>query len=86
MAWLYLMLALVSGSVSLGLLAIWPLLVLANPVVWAATAVVAAFVLVDAAAVGRRRVAWCLAASVVLGPGCGLSVFLFLRASRSAAR
>ena len=78
-ALLYLALAVASGAVSVVLLALWPLLVLANPLVWAANAVVAAFVLVEAPAVGSLRAAGCLAATALLGPGCGLALFLFLR-------
>lgn len=78
-ALLYLALAVASGAVSVVLLALWPLLVLANPLLWAANAVVAAFVLVEAPAVGWPRAAGCLAAAALLGPGCGLALFLFLR-------
>jgi len=85
-ALLYLALAMASGSVSLALLTVWmgPALLLANPVVWGATAVAAVFMLMEAGTVGWRRVRWCLGATLLLGPGCGLSVFLFLRASRGA--
>jgi monoterpene epsilon-lactone hydrolase len=87
-AWLYLALAAGAGGVSLALLTVWlgPALVYANPVVWAATAVVLAFMLVDAGSVGWRRLPWCAAATLLLGPGFGLAVFLFLRASRGAGR
>ena len=78
-ALLYLALALASGAVSVVLLALWPLLLLANPLLWAASAVVAAFVLVEAPAIGWPRAAGCLAATGLLGPGCGLALFLFLR-------
>lgn len=78
-ALLYLALAVASGAVSVVLLALWPLLVLANPLVWAANAVVAAFVLVEAPAIGWPRAAGCLVATALLGPGCGLALFLFLR-------
>ena len=78
-AWLYLALALASGAVSVVLLALWPWLLLANPLLWAASAVVAAFVLVEAPAIGWPRAAGCLAATGLLGPGCGLALFLFLR-------
>ncbi len=78
-ALLYLALAVASGAVSVVLLALWPLLVLANPLVWAANAVVAAFVLVEAPAVGWPRAAGCLAATALLGPGCGLALFLYFR-------
>lgn len=76
---LYLALAVVSGAVSVVVLALWPLLVLANPLVWAANAVVAAFVLAEAPAIGWPRAAGCLVATALLGPGCGLALFLFLR-------
>ena len=80
-AWLYLALAAGTGAISLAALTVWlgPALLLANPVVWAATAVVMAFMWVEAGSVGWRRLAWCLAATLLLGPGCGLSLFLYLR-------
>jgi hypothetical protein len=83
-ALLYLALAVVAGFVSIAVLAVWlgPALLWANPVVWAATAVVALFMFVEAGPVGWRRLSWCFAATLLLGPGCGLSLFLFLRASR----
>lgn len=84
MAWLYLALALASGAMSLALLVLSPQLVLANPLVWAATVVVAAFLLIDAGAVGWHRVGWCLGATLLLGPACGLSMFLYWRASHGA--
>jgi len=87
-AWMYLALAVATGSTSLAVLAVWlgPALVLANPVIWATTAVVVAFMLVEADSVGRRRLPWCLGATLLLGPGCGLSVFLYARASSRAGR
>ena len=82
-AWLYLALAVGTGLMSLALLAGWlgraP--VLGDPVLWATTAVVAVFMLVERGSLGWPSVAWCLAATLLLGPGCGLSVFLFLRVS-----
>jgi len=83
---LYLALAIFSGSVWLGSLAFWPgaALVLSNPAVWAATVVVWLFIFVEASAVGWRRLPWCLAATLFLGPGCGLALFLLLRATRRA--
>lgn len=80
-ALIYLALAIGSGLVSLAVLTVWlgPALWLANPVVWAATAVALAFMVFDAAAIGWHRLPWCIAATVLLGPGCGLAVFLFLR-------
>jgi hypothetical protein len=85
-AWLYLALAIVAGLVSLAVIALWlgPALVWANPVVWAASIVAVVFMLVEAGTVGWRRLTWPIGATVLLGPGCGLSVFLFLRASRAA--
>ncbi len=85
-ALLYLALALGTGIASLTLLAVPPGLALtsAHPLVWAATAAVVTFMLVEAGSVGWRRLPWGLAATFLLGPGCGLSVFLFLRASRGA--
>jgi hypothetical protein len=85
-AWLYLALAIVTGLVSLAVIALWlgPALVWANPVVWAASIVAVVFMLVEAGTVGWRRLTWPIGATVLLGPGCGLSVFLFLRASRAA--
>ena len=85
-AWLYLVLAVGTGLLSLAVLTVWlgPALLLANPVVWAATLVVLVFMLVEAGSVGWRRLPWCLGATLLLGPGCGLAVFLFLRALRSA--
>ncbi|MGZ5237322.1 MAG: alpha/beta hydrolase fold domain-containing protein [Caldimonas sp.] len=82
----YLTLAVLTGSISLAVFAIWlgPALLLANPVVWAATVVSAVFMFIEAGSVGWRRLPWCFAATLLLGPGCGLSVFLFLRASRGA--
>jgi len=81
---LYLALALFSASVWLASLVLWPgaVLVLANPGVWAATVVVTLFILVEAGAVGWRGLPWCLAAALFLGPGCGLALFLLLRATR----
>jgi len=85
---LYLAAALFAGLLWLAALAIWPgpALALTNPVVWAATAAVTLFMLVEAGAVGLRRLPWCFAATVFLGPGCGLSVFLYLRALRRSGR
>jgi hypothetical protein len=85
-AWVYLALALAAGSMWLAVLALWlaPALVLANPVVWAASAVVLVFVAVEAASVGRRQLAGCIAATLLLGPGCGLALFLFHRTGRRA--
>jgi epsilon-lactone hydrolase len=87
-AWLYLALAVVSGLTSLAVITVGQGLagVLANPVIWAATVVAVAFMLVEAGSVGWRRLPWCLGAALLLGPGCGLSVFLFLRASGDARR
>ncbi len=87
-AMLYLAMALFAGSIWLVALASWPgpLGVLANPVVWAVGAVVTLFMLVEAGAVGWRGLPWCFAATLLFGPGCGLAVFLFLRASRRAGR
>jgi acetyl esterase/lipase len=84
-AWLYLGLAIATGALSLALVALWlgPALVWANPVVWAASAVAMVFMFVEAGSVGWRRLPWPLGATVLLGPACGLSVFLFLRASRT---
>jgi hypothetical protein len=87
-AWLYLGLAIAAGALSLILFGLWlgPALVWANPVVWAASAVAMVFMLVEAGSVGWRRLPWPLGATVLLGPACGLSVFLFLRASRRSGR
>lgn len=86
-AWLYLGLAVATGALSLALFALWlgPALVWANPIVWAASAVAMVFMLVESGAVGWRRLPWPLAATALLGPACGLSVFLFLRAARRSA-
>jgi len=85
-AWLYLVLAVVTGSMTLALLAFWPLQLLLNPVVWGVTAVVTTMLLVEAHAVGwRRSLLACLGATLLLGPGCGLSVYLFQRACCRAA-
>lgn len=83
-ALLYLAVATVTGLLWLAGLMGWfgPRSMLANPVLWAATAAVLTFMWVEAASVGWRRVRWSFAAAVLLGPGCGLSVFLFMRASR----
>lgn len=85
---LYFALTVVSGLLSLALFAVWlgPALILANPVTWATAAVVAVFMLLEAGAVGRRRLAWSLAGLVLLGPAFGLSLFLLLRASRAIGR
>ncbi|HEX7441905.1 MAG TPA: alpha/beta hydrolase [Caldimonas sp.] len=85
-ALLYLALALLTGAISLALLTVWmgPALLLANPFVWAATAVVVVFMLVEASTVGWRRLPWSFGATLLLGPGCGLSVFLFQRAAGGA--
>ena len=80
---LYLVLAGVAALVSLIAFAVWPgpAAVWANPVVWAASAAVVLFMGVEAGAVGWQRLAACFAATLLLGPGCGLSLFLFWRAS-----
>jgi epsilon-lactone hydrolase len=85
-AWLYLAMAIVTGLMSLALFTLWlgPALAWANPFVWAACVVSVMFMLVEAGSVGWRRLPWPLGATVLLGPACGLSVFLFLRASRAA--
>ena len=87
-AWLYLALAVVSGSISLAVFTLGQGLagLLAHPVTWAATAVAVVFMLVEAGAVGWRRLPWCLAAALLLGPGCGLAVFLFLRSVGDTGR
>lgn len=87
-ALLFLALTVATGLLSLVLYLLWlgPALILANPAVWATTAVVATFMLVDARAVGRRRLSWSLVATLLLGPAFGLSLFLFLRAARHAGR
>lgn len=84
-AWCYAVLAGVTGLLSLFMLAVWPFTAwwLAHPLLWAASAVVATFMLLEAASVGLRRLPWCLAAVVLLGPGCGLALFLYGRAVRS---
>lgn len=83
-AWLYLVLAVGSGLLSLLVFTVWlgPALVWANPVVWAGSVVAVAFMLAEAGAVGWRRLPWCLGATLLLGPGCGLSLFLLFRALR----
>jgi len=85
-ALLYFALAVVTGLLSLALFAVWlgPALIFANPVIWATTVVVAAFMLVEAGSVGWLRLAWSLTASLLLGPAFGLSLFLLLRAARTA--
>ncbi len=87
--WLYLALTMACGAAALVSVALMPLL-LASPLLWAGVAAVLALLLSDAAAVGGRRLRWCLAATLLLGPGCGLSLFLLLRtrarAAASAAR
>jgi epsilon-lactone hydrolase len=85
-AWLYLGLAVASGLLSLILLALWlaPALVWANPAVWAACTVAVVFMLAEAGSVGWRRLPWPLVATLLLGPACGLSLFLFLRARRGS--
>ena len=86
-AWLYLSLAVLAGGVSLAA-AFWlgPLLIAANPVVWAASVVVAVFLLVEAHSIDSRGLGWCFASTLLLGPACGLALFLFLRAVRRAGR
>jgi hypothetical protein len=81
-ALLYLALAVGAGLISLAVLTVWPGAAWgwANPLVWAATAVVVAFMGFEAGSIGWRRVPWCLGATLLLGPGCGLAVLLFLRA------
>lgn len=82
---LYLALAIGTGFLSLLLLGwLGPARVMANPLIWAATAVVLAFILVEKRSLAWRRLAWALGATLLLGPGCGLAVFLFLRASGGA--
>ena len=84
--WAYLALAILTAAAWLAALVVSaaPAGVLAHPVILATTAVVVAFMLFDAGSLGWPRVAWCLAAAVLLGPGCGLSLFLFLRAGGGA--
>ncbi len=88
-AWIYLALAVLTGAVPLILLVFAPLLAIAmwaHPAVWSATAVVGVFMWADAASLGWRRLLGCLAAAVLLGPGCGLALFLFLREAQLARR
>jgi acetyl esterase/lipase len=81
-ALLYLALAVGTGLLSLAALTVWsgPAEIWANPLVWSATVVVVALIGLDAASIGWRRVPWCLGATLLLGPGCGLAVLQFLRA------
>ncbi|HEY0857107.1 MAG TPA: alpha/beta hydrolase [Albitalea sp.] len=85
---LYLALAVVTGSLWVAGLMGWfgPASMLAHPALWGATAAVLVFMAVEAASVGWRRMPWSAAAAVLLGPGCGLSVFLFMRAARRRGR
>jgi hypothetical protein len=71
-----------AGLISLAVLTVWsgPSWGWADPLVWATTAVVVAFMGFEAGSIGWRRVPWCLGATLLLGPGCGLAVLLFLRA------
>lgn len=80
-AMLYLALAIATGVLWLGSLLVWPgpLVVLASPALWLVMAVVAVFMVLEAGAVGWRRLLWCLGANLWLGPACGLALFLFLR-------
>jgi monoterpene epsilon-lactone hydrolase len=84
-ALLYFALVLVTGLLSLVLFAMWPgpALIVVNPVVLATTVVVVAFMLVEVGAVGWRRLAWSLAAALLLGPAFGLSLYLLVRALRA---
>ena len=86
--WAYLALAVLTAAIWLVALVVWPgpARVLAHPVILATTVVVVAFMLFDAVSLGWPRLAWCLTAAVLLGPGCGLAVFLFLRASGDSRR
>jgi hypothetical protein len=86
LAWLYLALAVAAALVSLAAFTVGPGLAVAwaNPVVCATSAVAVLFMLVEASSVGRPRLACCIAANLLLGPGCGLSLFLFWRASGAA--
>ncbi|MDH5538817.1 MAG: alpha/beta hydrolase [Rhizobacter sp.] len=84
-AWLYLALGIGSGLLSLSLLTVGPgpALLWKNPLLWAAAAAAVAFMLVESRSVGRRVLPWCLVATLALGAGCGLSLFLFLRSLRA---
>ncbi|MBI5258116.1 MAG: alpha/beta hydrolase [Burkholderiales bacterium] len=81
----YLGLAVANAALALGLLLLGlaPLM-LANPLLWATSAVVLACLLVEAPAVGRSGLGLSLAA-LLLGPGTALSVFLYLRARKRGA-
>ncbi|HET7528161.1 MAG TPA: alpha/beta hydrolase fold domain-containing protein [Burkholderiaceae bacterium] len=80
-AMLYLSLTIVTGVLWMGALLVWPgpLVVLASPALWLTMAVVAVFMVMEAGAVGWRRLLSCLGANLWLGPACGLALFLFLR-------
>jgi monoterpene epsilon-lactone hydrolase len=82
---LYFALSVATGLFSLALFAVslGPVLIFANPVIWATTLVVAVFMLVEAGSVGWPGLAWSLASTMLLGPAFGLSLFLLLRASRT---
>lgn len=79
-AMVYLALAVVTGMIWLGTL-VWPgpLVTLVSPALWSATGMVAVFVVMEAGATGWRRMLWCLGADLLLGPACGLALFLFMR-------
>jgi acetyl esterase/lipase len=84
-AMLYLALAITTGLLWLGAVLTWPgpLVVLASPALWLAMVVVAVFMVMEAGAVGWRRLLWSLGANLWLGPACGLALFLFLRERNS---
>lgn len=86
-AWLYLVLTAATGLLSLALLIVGPgpAQLSSNPLVWAAAAAAATFMAFESDAVGRRLLPWCIAATLLLGAGCGLSLFLLLRALRAQA-
>jgi len=78
----YLVLAVASALLTLALLMVpaYRPGLFTNPALWAATGVVVAFVLLESRGVAWRQWVACLAATLLLGPACGLAVHLFVRA------
>jgi monoterpene epsilon-lactone hydrolase len=86
-AWLYLVLTAATGLLALALLIVGPApaQLSSNPLLWAAAAAAVTFMVAESSTVSRRLLPWCIAATLLLGAGCGLSLFLLLRALRAQA-
>jgi hypothetical protein len=76
-----------TGLLALALLIVGPApaQLSSNPLLWAAAAAAVTFMVAESSTVSRRLLPWCIAATLLLGAGCGLSLFLLLRALRAQA-